>query len=101
MGQTYPRIMKKMEARYLVLLAINKHIYISLNKRFLDTILIRYLENEEVSDLKEIKHDIIRESLKRLKRDFTGLEITSISDIPGGTGALDLLVHLVLLFRWL
>ena len=67
-------------------LAINKHIYISLNKRFLDTILIRYLENEEVSDVKEIKHDIIRETLKRLSNDFTGIEITSTSDVPGGTG---------------
>ena len=67
-------------------LAINKHMYISLNKRFLDTILIRYLENEEVSDRKEIKHDIIRETLIRLSKDFTGLEITSTSDVPGGTG---------------
>ena len=67
-------------------LAINKHIYISLNKRFLDTILIRYLENEEVSYIKEIKHDIIRETLKRLSKDFTGIEITSTSDVPGGTG---------------
>ena len=67
-------------------LAINKHIYISLNKRFLDTILIRYLENEEVADIKEIKHDIIRETLKRLSKDYTGIEITSTSDVPGGTG---------------
>lgn len=85
-GTDLPSYYEKNGGTVFSSLAINKHIYISLNKRFLDTILIRYLENEEVSDLKEIKHDIIRESLKRLKRDFTGLEITSISDIPGGTG---------------
>ena len=85
-GTDLPSYYEKNGGTVFSSLAINKHIYISLNKRFLDTILIRYLENEEVSDVKEIKHDIIRETLKRLSNDFTGIEITSTSDVPGGTG---------------
>tara|TARA_A100001015_G_scaffold164330_1_gene182720 strand:- start:967 stop:1947 length:981 start_codon:yes stop_codon:yes gene_type:complete len=67
-------------------LAINKYIYISITKRFQEEILIRYLENEEVRDLRAIKHDIFRETLLNIDKKINSVEITSTSDVPGGTG---------------
>ena len=67
-------------------LAINKYISVAVNKRFYDHYFIRYSENEEVNNIEEIKHDIIRTTL--LKKHYTrgGLEIASFADVPGGTG---------------
>lgn len=67
-------------------LAINKYIYISITKRFQEEVLIRYLENEEVKDLRRIRHDIFRETLLDVDKKINSVEITSTSDVPGGTG---------------
>lgn len=67
-------------------MTIDKYIYLILNKRFEKSIRVSYRKNEIVDDVKKIKHDIIRESLK-----FFGIknniEVVTVADIPGtGTG---------------
>lgn len=65
--------------------AINKYIYITVNKKFDNHIRISYSRTEEVEDVLNIEHPIVREVLKKL--DISGVEITSIADIPSaGTG---------------
>ncbi|VVB62212.1 Galactokinase [uncultured archaeon] len=64
---------------------INKYIYITVNKKFDNKIRISYSKTEIVKNIKEITHPIIREALKLTKLD-SGLEITSIGDVPSGTG---------------
>ncbi len=64
---------------------INKYVYITINKRFDDTIRISYSKTEIVDDLKEIQHDIAKACLQMTGVE-KGVEITSISDIPAGTG---------------
>jgi D-glycero-alpha-D-manno-heptose-7-phosphate kinase len=66
--------------------AINKYIYITLNKKFDRRIRASYSVTEMVDRLGELKHELIRESL-RMAGVEEGIEITSISDIPSaGTG---------------
>ena len=66
--------------------AINKYIYITINKRFDDTIRVSYSKTEIVDDVNKIKHDIVRETMK-LVGITKGVEITSIADVPSrGTG---------------
>jgi D-glycero-alpha-D-manno-heptose-7-phosphate kinase len=65
--------------------AINKYIYIAINKRFQDTFRISYSQTEEVDDVEKIEHPIVRESLKLLGIKG-GIEIVSIADIPSNTG---------------
>jgi D-glycero-alpha-D-manno-heptose-7-phosphate kinase len=65
--------------------AINKFIYITLNKRFDDTIRLSYSKTEIVDKVDELKHDIARACLE-LTGVTKGVEITSIADIPAGTG---------------
>lgn len=65
--------------------AINKYMYITVNKRFEDTIRVSYSVTEIVKEMEELKHDLVKECLK-MTGVKKGIEITSISDIPSGTG---------------
>jgi len=65
--------------------AINKYMYITVNRRFDETIRISYSRTEIASTVDEIEHPIVREALRTVGLDG-GLEITSIADVPAGTG---------------
>jgi D-glycero-alpha-D-manno-heptose-7-phosphate kinase len=66
--------------------AIDKFVYIGVNKRFDDSIRVSYSRTEEVHTVAEIQHNLVREALRML--DIPGgIEITSIADIPSkGSG---------------
>jgi len=71
---------------FLISAAIDKYVYITIHKTFVKELLIKYSKLERVGLASEVEHPIIREALKEL--DMTGqyLEITSLADIPAGTG---------------
>lgn len=70
----------------VVTTAINKYIYINVNKKFDNKIRASYSVTEIVDHVNDLKHQLIRESLKETKLT-SGIEVTSISDIPSsGTG---------------
>jgi D-glycero-alpha-D-manno-heptose-7-phosphate kinase len=66
--------------------AIDKYVYITLHETFIKDIIIKYSQLERVSSVDKIQHPIIRESLQLLKIQDTNLELTSMADIPAGTG---------------
>ena len=65
--------------------AINRYMFISLNKSFGDDYQLKYSRLERAKTIDEIEHPIIREALTR---HFVppGIEIVSVADIPSGTG---------------
>ena len=66
--------------------AINKYVYVNVNRKFDDGIRVGYSKNEEVSKVNQIEHPLVRNSLEYLKIPG-GIEITTIADIPSnGTG---------------
>ncbi|HKQ36972.1 MAG TPA: GHMP kinase [Verrucomicrobiae bacterium] len=66
--------------------AIDKFVYVSVNKKFDDRIRVSYSKTEEVGSVQKIKHPLVREALKLLNIPG-GIEITSIADIPArGSG---------------
>lgn len=66
--------------------AINKYIYITVNRKFDDKIRASYSRTEIVDSVDELRHELIREALRVTGID-RAIEITSISDIPSqGTG---------------
>jgi D-glycero-alpha-D-manno-heptose-7-phosphate kinase len=71
---------------FLVAAAIDKYVYLTLHQTFVDDIIIKYSELERVPSSDDIKHPIIREALKLLGITETNLELTSMADIPAGTG---------------
>ena len=64
---------------------INKYIYITVNPKFDNKLRVSYSQTELVDEAKELQHDLAREALK-LVGIKGGIEITSIADIPAGTG---------------
>jgi D-glycero-alpha-D-manno-heptose-7-phosphate kinase len=67
-------------------MAIDKYIYITVNKRFDHSFRISYSRTEEVPSIDEVQHPLARECL-RLTGCNDGIEVTSIADIPArGTG---------------
>jgi D-glycero-alpha-D-manno-heptose-7-phosphate kinase len=66
--------------------AIDKYVYVTVNKKFDNGIRVAYSKNEEVSSVNKIEHRIVRNALEHLGIDG-GIEITTIADIPSnGTG---------------
>lgn len=84
-GTDLPSYYKDHEG-FLIAAAIDKYIYITIHQAFVEEIILKYSQLEKVKSIKEIKHPIIREVLKLLKMDGKYLEITSMADIPAGTG---------------
>ncbi|HZS55127.1 MAG TPA: galactokinase [Bryobacteraceae bacterium] len=66
--------------------AIDKYVYITLHQTFFEDLIIKYSQMERVKKLDDIRHPLIREALKLADQEASYLEITSMSDIPAGTG---------------
>ena len=71
---------------FLIAAAIDKYVYINVHRRFVDGFLLKYSSLEEAATIDDIKHPIIREALKLVDVQERNLEITSMADIPAGTG---------------
>jgi D-glycero-alpha-D-manno-heptose-7-phosphate kinase len=66
--------------------SIDKYLYITTSKKFDQSIRLSYSVTENVSETKNLQHDIVRNILEVFKVK-TGIEITSVSDLPSnGTG---------------
>ena len=70
---------------FVISAAINKFITIVINENLKNRYVIKYSKYENVTRVESIKHNIIRECLKILKIK-KGIEISSFSDVPHGTG---------------
>lgn len=66
--------------------SINKYMYISSHQFFeKDKIRTKYSQTETVEDVNELQHPILKEALKQFNIKG-GIEVSSIADIPSGTG---------------
>ena len=65
--------------------AIKQYMYIIIHPYFHDKIRIKYSRTEDVEEVNEIKHPIVRECLRRVGIE-KGVEIASFADISSGTG---------------
>lgn len=60
--------------------AINKFVYITVNKRFTDQIRVGYSLIENVDNVEDIRHNTVREALKLVGID-KGIEVVYMSDV--------------------
>jgi len=66
--------------------AIDKYVYVSINRKFDGGIRLAYSKTEEVQSLEEIEHELLRAAFEMLGMRG-GVEITTTADIPSrGTG---------------
>src|SRR5919206_5088070 len=71
---------------FLIAAAIDKYVCITLHQTFVPELIIKYSKLERVPSIDDIQHPIIREALRLVGVDGHYLEITSMADIPAGTG---------------
>ena len=71
---------------FLIAAAIDKYVYITLHDTFVTDLIVKYSELERVPDAAKLKHPILREAFALVGMDGHALELTSMADIPAGTG---------------
>ncbi|MBF0561865.1 MAG: galactokinase [Alphaproteobacteria bacterium] len=71
---------------FLVAAAIDRYIYITVHQTFVEDLIVKYSKMERVSSLEDLQHPIVREAFKLVDLDGRYLEVTSMADIPAGSG---------------
>jgi D-glycero-alpha-D-manno-heptose-7-phosphate kinase len=70
---------------FLIAAALDKYVYITVHEPFVNQVIVKYSKMESVDTADQVQHPIVREALRLVGLD-THVEITSMSDIPAGTG---------------
>jgi D-glycero-alpha-D-manno-heptose-7-phosphate kinase len=76
----------KKHSGFLIAAAIDKYVYITLHQTFQPGLIIKYSKMEYCKQVEEVQHPIIREALRTVGITDPHLEMTSMADIPAGTG---------------
>jgi D-glycero-alpha-D-manno-heptose-7-phosphate kinase len=71
---------------FLIAGAIDKYVYITVHQTFVEDLIIKYSKLERVASFEQLHHPIVREALRLTGVSGQFLEITSMADIPAGTG---------------
>ena len=71
---------------FLIAAAIDKYVYVTVMRPFVQGIFLKYSKLEHAEQIEEIVHPIIREAIKMLGFRTPQIEITTLADIPAGTG---------------
>jgi D-glycero-alpha-D-manno-heptose-7-phosphate kinase len=71
---------------FLISAAIDKYVYVTVMRPFTEGIYLKYSQLEHVERIPDVKHPIIRDALHMLDFKTPQVEITTLADIPSGTG---------------
>jgi len=71
---------------FLIAAAIDKYVYVTAIRPFTPGIFLKYSKLERVESVEQVQHAIIREALCMLDFKTPQIEITTLADIPAGTG---------------
>jgi D-glycero-alpha-D-manno-heptose-7-phosphate kinase len=71
---------------FVISAAIDKYVYVTINRPFLEGIYLKYSKIENKKKVLDIDHNIIREVLLMENLKTPQIEITTLADIPAGTG---------------
>jgi D-glycero-alpha-D-manno-heptose-7-phosphate kinase len=71
---------------FLIAGAIDKYVYITIHETFVDDLIVKYSSLERVPSADQLQHPIIREAMHLVEIHGRALEISSMADIPAGTG---------------
>src|SRR2546425_7577862 len=71
---------------FLIAAAIDKYVYVTVMRPFVEGIFLKYSKLENVETIDEVQHPIIREAIQMLGFKTPQIEITTLADIPARTG---------------
>ena len=84
-GTDLPSFYESNGGGFLIAATISRYIYIAVHRNFDDDLLLKYSAVERVSSPSEIRHPLLREAFTMIGPE-RGVELTSMADIPAGTG---------------
>ncbi|MDB5294787.1 MAG: bifunctional fucokinase/L-fucose-P-guanylyltransferase [Phycisphaerales bacterium] len=87
-GTDLPSYYKK-HSGFLIAAAIDKYVYITVHQTFQKDLILKYSKLEHAESVDQIQHPIIREAMRLTGVGCNGephVELTSMADIPSGTG---------------
>ena len=85
-GGTDLRSYYEKKGGFLLAATINKYVYVTITKPFIKGIYLKYSKIENNKNFKSINHPIIKEVFKNYFKKENQIEITTLADIPAGTG---------------
>jgi D-glycero-alpha-D-manno-heptose-7-phosphate kinase len=71
---------------FLIAAAIDKYVYVTVMRPFVEGIFLKYSKLEHVEKVDDVQHAILREAIRLLDFRTPQIEITTLADIPAGTG---------------
>jgi D-glycero-alpha-D-manno-heptose-7-phosphate kinase len=71
---------------FVISASIDKFVYVTIMRPFVPGIFLKYSRLEHVNQVDEIQHAIIREAVRMMNFRTPQIEITTLADIPAGTG---------------
>ncbi len=71
---------------FLIAAAIDRYVYVTVNRPFGAGIRLKYSDIENVDTVDEVHHPILREALRMMNLRTPQIEITTLAEIPSGTG---------------
>lgn len=71
---------------FLIAAAIDKYVYVTVMRPFTEGVFLKYSKLEHVEKIEQVQHPIIREALRMVGFRTPQIEITTLADIPAGTG---------------
>jgi D-glycero-alpha-D-manno-heptose-7-phosphate kinase len=71
---------------FLIAAAIDKYVYVTVMRPFVPGIFLKYSELEHVEQVEQVHHPIIREAVRMMGFRTPQIEVTTLADIPAGTG---------------
>jgi D-glycero-alpha-D-manno-heptose-7-phosphate kinase len=71
---------------FLIAAAIDKYVYVTVTRPFTPGIYLKYSALEHVERVADVRHPIIREALELQNLQAPQVELTTLADIPAGTG---------------
>jgi D-glycero-alpha-D-manno-heptose-7-phosphate kinase len=84
-GTDLPSYYERAGHGFLIAAAITKYVYIAVNQNFDHEILLKYSSVERAASVDDVVHPLLRECLRSTGMQ-QGIEISSMADIPTGTG---------------
>jgi D-glycero-alpha-D-manno-heptose-7-phosphate kinase len=71
---------------FVIAAAIDRYVYVTVMRPFIEGIFLKYSKLEHVETVDEIQHPIVREAIRMMGFRTPQIEVTTLADIPAGTG---------------
>ena len=71
---------------FLIAAAIDRYVYVTITRPFTPGIYLKYSNIERADGVDDVRHPIIREALRMMDFRTPQIEITTLADLPAGTG---------------